>query len=466
VNGPAHNPANGPASRKDGVFSQVGHDILLRPLLKTGWKYYAFMAVLGVLIGVGVYAYARQLDDGMGVTGLNRPFYWGVYITNFVYFIGISHAGTLISAILRVTGAEWRRPVTRAAEAITVFALLVGAPQVLLDLGRIDRLPNVMLFGRFQSPLLWDVSCITTYLLGSVTYLYLPMVPDLAMCRDRMPPHRRIRRLFYALLAVGWRGTPRQKHILEKTIGVMAILIIPIAVSVHTVVSFIFAMTIQPMWHSTILGPYFVIGAIFSGIAALLIAMAVLRKVYGLESYLKPVHFNNLGKLLLVFVLLWFYATGAEYLTTFYGAEPAHMSVFYAKITGAYAPMFWTMVFLCFVLPVSILSFARLRSVTGCLVASIGINIGMWIERYTIVVPTLHHPRLEMGAAFYAPSWAEIAITVASFATMVFLYGLFVKVFPIVSAWEVDEGREAEPRAGAVELAPAPLQPFSRGARP
>ena len=427
---------------KEDIFAQVGDDIILNPLIKTSGKYFILMALCLAVMGWGAYAYSVQVRHGLGVTGLNRPVFWGIYLTNFVFFIGISHAGTLISAILRVTQAEWRRPITRAAEAITVFALCIGAPQVLLDLGRIDRLVNVTLYGQFQSPLLWDVSCITTYLLGSLTYLYLPLIPDLALCRDKLPSSMRFRKAFYSILALGWKGTQKQEHALEKAIGIMAIIIIPVAISVHTVVAFIFSMTIQPMWHSAILGPYFVIGAIFTGIATLLIAMAVLRKIYHLEGYIQPIHFENLAKMLIAMTLLWTYATGAEYLTTFYGDEPAHMSVFYAKFTGQYAPVFWTMMFFCLVVPMAILPFRRFRTVSGCVIASISVNIGMWIERYTIVVPSLTNPRLPYQVQLYVPTWVEAAITAASFSMLVFLYGVFVKIFPIVSPWEVAQGSE------------------------
>lgn len=451
--------------QKEDVFAQVGDDILLQPLIKTSGKYFALMAFALSVMGWGAYAYLTQIQHGLGVTGLNRPVFWGVYLTNFVFFIGISHAGTLISAILRVTKAEWRRPITRAAEAITVFALCIGGPQVLFDLGRIDRLLNVTIYGQFQSPLLWDVSCITTYLLGSVTYLYLPLIPDLALCRDKLPHSMRIRRVFYSILALGWKGTERQEHVLEKAIGIMAIVIIPVAISVHTVVAFIFSMTIQPMWHTAILGPYFVIGAIFTGIATLLIAMAVLRKVYHLEGYIQPIHFENLAKLLITMTLLWTYATGAEYLTTFYGDEPAHMSVFYAKFTGEFAPVFWIMVFLCVIIPMAILPFRRFRTVTGCVIASISVNIGMWIERYTIVVPSLTNPRLPFQVKLYFPTWVEVAITAASFAMLVFLYGLFVKVFPIVSPWEMEQGDETaeEPlRARSIPTSAVRLREVAR----
>jgi molybdopterin-containing oxidoreductase family membrane subunit len=222
----------------------------------------------------------------------------------------------------------------------------------------------------------------------------------------------------------------------------MAVLVIPIAISVHTVVSWVFAMTVQPMWHSSIFGPYFVVGAIFSGIASLLIVMALIRKIYNLQNYLKPIHFNNLGLLLLVMALLWFYFTFAEFITTFYGSDPSHLIVFYSKLNGRYAVPFWTMVVSCFIIPVGILVRRKTRTITGCVIASISVNIGMWLERFTIVVPTLSQPRLPWAKASYSPTWVEVAITIGFGATFMFLYMLFTKFFPIVSIWEVQEGRE------------------------
>ncbi len=230
-------------------------------------------------------AWSWQLIHGLGATGLGRPVYWGLYITNFVFFIGVSHAGTLISAILRIVQAEWRRPITRMAEVITVLVLFFGVGNVLLDLGRPDRALNVILHPHFRSPLLWDVASISVYLTASSLYLYLPADPGhraAARSDGEAGATGSTRRL-----SLGWTGTPQQWHRLERAIGVMAILVIPIAVSVHTVVSWVFAMTIQPMWHSTIFGPYFVVGAIFSGIAAIITAMVIVRKVYRLEAYLQ-----------------------------------------------------------------------------------------------------------------------------------------------------------------------------------
>lgn len=413
--------------------------ILLEPILHTTWKFYVTAAGLLAIISVGVFAYITQYREGLGVTGLGRPVYWGFYITNFVFFIGISHAGTLISAILRIVGAEWRRTITRSAEVITVMVIMFGVGNILIDLGRPDRMLNVILFAKFGSPLLWDVCSISIYLTMSTTYLYLPLIPDIAIMRDHTNKYRR----FYRILALGWTGTPKQKRILDVLISTMAIIVIPVAISVHTVVSFVFAMTVQPMWHSAIFGPYFVVGAIFSGIAALIVAMAVIRWVYGLGEYLKNVHFDHLGLLLLVMCFAWFYFTAAEFLTVFYGAEPAHMEVFWMKINGAFAWHFWTMIVTCFVIPVAILCNKRTRTILGTVIASFCVTIGMYLERFIIVVPSLSKPRLPHAENIvYTPTWVEWSILAACFAAFILLYMLFTKVFPIVSIWEVQEGRE------------------------
>jgi molybdopterin-containing oxidoreductase family membrane subunit len=416
-----------------------GDEVLLRPVLQTTWRFWTAAAALALIALLGAGGYVQQLRKGLGVTGLNRPIYWGVYITNFVFFIGISHAGTLISAILRLSRAEWRRAITRSAEVITVLVLWFGVGNVLIDMGRPDRILFVLKHGRFQSPLLWDVTSIATYLTASTIYLFLPLIPDIAILRDRT---RGLRHGFYRVLALGWRGTEGQRRLLETLISIMAVLVIPIAVSVHTVVSFVFAMTIQPMWHSAIFGPYFVAGAIFSGIAALILAMAIIRSVYGLQDYLKPIHFNYLGVLLLVMTLLWFYFTFSEYLVTFYGNEPIHMAVWWAKISGPFAPAFWTMVVCCFIVPFVILVNRRTRTVSGTVIASITVTIGMWLERWAIVVPSLSNPRMPGVAAHYFPSWVEWSIFAGCAATFVLLYMVFTKIFPIVSIWEMREGRE------------------------
>jgi Ni/Fe-hydrogenase subunit HybB-like protein len=396
----------------------VHEEILFRPIEQTGRGFYWTVAILSVFILWGVVAYVTQYYWGLGVAGLNEPVSWGFYVTNFVFFIGISHAGTLISAILRLSKAEWRRPITRMAEVITVMVIFIGAGQILIDLGQPDRMLNVLRWGRYQSPLLWDATSISAYMSASLTYLYLPMIPDIAILRDRPGGKRK---LLYSVLALGWTGTEQQHRVLNRAIAVMGVLVIPIAVSVHSVVSFVFSMTLQPMWHST---------------------MIVFRKAYGLEYYLKPIHFRYLGQLLLIMSLFWLYFTFSEYLTGYYGAEPEEMKVFWSKFDGTFAVFFWGMVFCNLVVPLACLARLAQHTVGKVLTASIAVIVGMWLERFIIVVPSLSSPRLPFPVTTYWPTWVEFGETAGSFALFALFYVLFTKFFPIISIWEIREGRE------------------------
>jgi molybdopterin-containing oxidoreductase family membrane subunit len=428
---------------------QINED-LMRPLYGVSARYLVILAFFVMIVLAGFFAFGWQVNHGIGVSGLRRPVFWGFYITNFVFWIGLSHAGTLISAILRLANATWRRPVTRCAEVITVFALSIGAMFPIVHLGRpwlffwLVPYPSERgIWPNIRSPLLWDFFAISTYLLGSGTFLLLPILPDLALVRDRSTG---LRKRIYTVLAIGWRGTPRQWHRLEKAMSIMAIAVIPVAVSVHSIVSWDFAMAPVPMWHSTIFAPYFVAGAIFSGIAALIIAMALLRKFLHLEDYLLRIHFENLGKLLLVMSLLWVYFVFSERLTNWYGNEPSEMAVFWLTQTGRYSPLFWTMVACNFIIPFPFLAIKKLRTITGCVIASTTVVIGMWLERFLIIVPSLTHKYLPYSWAtnFYKPSWVEITITAATFAAMAMLYMLFSKFIPIISVWELKWGQHTE----------------------
>jgi Ni/Fe-hydrogenase subunit HybB-like protein len=411
------------------------HEVLFRPLERTGRRFYLLIGFLLIVIGWGIFAYFRQIRVGLGVTGMNRPIFWGVYITNFVFFIGLSHAGTLISAILRILGAEWRRPFTRLAEAVTVFSLPFGAGSILIDLGRIDRIGEVLLHARFQSPILWDVTAVSTYLLSSVVFFYIALIPDIALLRDRYPHAPAWRRWLYRVLALGWKGTEAQHHRLESIMGWFAIYLSLLVVTVHTVVSWIF------------IGPYFLVGAIFSGVAAVGVVAAVLRRVLGLQRYITPRHFNYLGQFLAALAIAWFYFTFAEVLTTIYGSEPAHMAVFFAKFREEFSWAFFAMFFFCFLLPLPILAWRRTRTIFGVVVAGLSINLGMWLERYTVIVPSLSRPRLPYEWGVYSPTWVEWSITAACFAGFILLYVLFIKVFPVVSIWELEEEAPAPSHA-------------------
>lgn len=388
---------------------------LLQTLTHTGLGFYVLVAALLAILGWGVHAYLQQLREGLVVTGMRDYIAWGLYITNFVFFIGISHAGTLISAILRVTGADWRRPITRMAEAITVLALLVGAPMVIIDMGRPDRIAHIVLYGRIQSPVLWDVISVTTYLTGSLLYLYIPMIPDLALLRDRFSGWRGS---LYRILSLGWQGTPGQRERLERGIAIMAILIIPIAVSVHTVVSWIFGMTVKPGWHSTIFGPYFVVGAIFSGIASILIAMALFRRALHLEDYITPRHFRNLGLLLLVLDLIYIYFTLSEYLTGFYTGMEAEAAVLASVFTGRFAPMFWSTVVIGFFLPAIMLAVPPLlperpvpapRPMRRVLRPALATLVLVIVAGLAIDQPGTVAASLDLSALWVHPGWVLLA---------------------------------------------------------
>jgi molybdopterin-containing oxidoreductase family membrane subunit len=414
--------------------------------------------LLVALVAWGLVAYVYQLVHGLAVTAMRDYVSWGLYMANFVFFIGISHAGTLISAILRVTHAEWRRPITRMAEAITVFALIVGASMVLIDMGRVDRVWHVLRYGRLQSPILWDVCSIVTYLCGSVLYLYVAMIPDLALMAElgeqgRFGP-RRTR--FYRWLSLGFKGTPEQTRRLDIALATMAVIIIPVAVSVHTVVSWIFGMTLRPGWHSTIFGPYFVIGAIFSGTAAIILAMAIFRKVSHLEKYITFLHFRRLGTLLLALTIIYMYFTLAEYLTDWYGGISAEKRLIDLLMGGGeYTVVFWLMVGACLVLPAVLLAVPGKNTMPLIVTASALALFGAWVKRYLIMVPTMQTPFIPAEAAgsavVYFPTWVEWSITVGATAFFVLLYVGFAKVFPILSITEI-----AEPLEAAQEAAHAP----------
>ena len=436
---------------------------VLRPLVRTGKTY---RLVVGALLAVfcwGIFAYITQLRDGLVVTGMRDRISWGLYITLFVFFIGISHAGTLISAILRVVKAQWRTPVTRMAEFITVVALSVGALMPVIDMGHPDRVLNMVIYGRWQSPLIWDILAITTYLTGSVIYLYLPLIPDLALSRDRLGPNDAPawKRQFYRIASVGWHDTPLQKKYLRIAMGFMMVLIIPVAVSVHTVVSWIFAMTLRDAWDSTVFGPYFVAGAIYSGIAALILLMALLRKVFRLDAHITETHFVNLGYILGGFTLIMLYFNLQEYIVTGYKLAGESSFHFLQVFAGEFAPVFWFYVIGGMVVPGLIIVIPWTRTLPGILIAAALALAGMWVERWIIVVAGLRVPLMAYEPSQYVPTWVEWSIMAGAFAMFGLMIAAFVKVVPVLSVWEVAEqyeeasvGQRVPAQIGASVLVP------------
>ncbi|HEX9079515.1 MAG TPA: NrfD/PsrC family molybdoenzyme membrane anchor subunit [Desulfuromonadaceae bacterium] len=429
------------------------NDEMLSSLRTPTWKWYGLALFLGAVVAWALAAFSYQIYTDLSCTGLDRPVMWGIYIANFVFWIGLSHSGTMVSAILRLCQANWRRPILRAAETMTVFTVAIGALFPLIHLGRnwvffyLIPYPNQRgLWPNFRSALLWDATAITTYIIGSSLFLYLGMLPDLAVARDRATGWR-LR--LYTILAMGWRGTAREWVIFHKASTLMAALIIPVAVSVHSIVAWDFAVTVIPGWHSTIFPPYFVIGAIHSGVAAVITLMIIIRKAFHLEEYLTPLHFDNMGKLQLVICLLWSYAYFVEIQTTWYAHHPIEWEV-YSFMADRYTLILLVMLFANAVIPVIALCFKKLRrSIRAMLVITLLINVGMFIERFLIIVPSLSHKNMPFVWGTYHPSWVELSVMAGAFAGFGLLYTLFAKTFPMVALTDV---RELAAREGLIKL--------------
>ncbi|MFQ5854474.1 MAG: NrfD/PsrC family molybdoenzyme membrane anchor subunit [Anaerolineae bacterium] len=441
-------------------FRQRLEERLLDSLTRTGKGYYLLVGILLLIVAWGIYAYSRQLQQGLIVTGMRDRILWGLYITLFVFFIGISHAGALVSAILQITKAGWRTPITRMAELITVAALMMGALFPILDQGRPDRIPNLLIFGRWQSPIIWDILSITTYLTGSIIFLYLPLIPDLALCRDRLD--QRVapwKHWFYRVFSLGWQGSPMQRRYLSIAIGMMMVLIIPIAVSVHTVVSWIFVMTLREPWNNPMFGIFFVAGAIFSGIAAIIVFMAILRKTLHLEEYITPKHFINLGYMLGAFSLIMIYFNASEFIVAGYKMAGETTFHFQQLFIGPFAPLYWSYALGGLVLPGLLILLPWTRTVKGVVTASVLVLAGMWVERYVIVVGGLRVPLMPYEPAAYFPTWVEWSIMAGAMAGFILIITLTVKLFPVITIWEMAEHYEAEmvrvPRREAVAWAEA-----------
>ncbi len=434
----------------------------LKPTRRWGRNTQIWIGCLLIVISWGLYCYIHQLRAGLGVTAMRNYVSWGLYISTFVFFIGISHSGTLVSAILRITKQEWRRPITRSAELLTFVSLLFGGIMPIIDLGRPDRIANLVIFGRVQSPLMWDIISICTYFVGSSVFLFLPMIPDMALCRDKLTVcntrFKKFRKWLYTFMAIGWTGTKSQWHRLEKSMTIMTIIIIPVAVSVHTVVSYIFAMTLRPGWNSTVFGPYFVAGALYSGSAGVILGMAAFRKLYNLEKYITPRHFDLMGRLVLALTLIYAYLNLNEYWIPAYKMATAEGHLLRDLFSGSYSTVFWTLQFGTVLLPIVILAIPKGRKPLMLSITCIIIVAGAWVKRYIIVVPTLLHPFMPIQEvpndwSHYFPNYVEFSITAACLAGIFLVITLFSKLFPMMAVWEVEEGILIEhDRQVAIEL--------------
>lgn len=411
------------------------------------WIATTFFGLGAAILLFGTWAY--MIFTGIGVTGKNRPVFWFTLISTFVFWIGISHAGTFVSAILRVFKAEYRRPFTRAAELMTFFGLAAGAMYPLIHLGRVWTFywmipyPNQRwLWPNFHSPLVWDFLAITTYLLSSTIYLFLPLMPDLAMVRDRTTGWRHA---IAKTLSLGWRGTEAEWHRLRVAIRIFAFAIIPVMFSVHTIVSWDFAVAQTPGWHSTIFGPYFIVGAILSGVSAVVTILAILRgTMRNMTYFIRAEHFDAIGKLLLVFSLAWSYFFFNEYILHWYGGEATVKNLLTLHATGPESWIWYTMLICNVGIPVLTLWNKKIRRTPWAMaIITILINVGMYAERITIIPLTLATGRSPFDWGELSIHYADIAIPVGTMCFFIFLYLLASRVIPLVPVWEVQEGQEA-----------------------
>ena len=437
------------------------HEDVVRSIVVTGPKYYATLATAGGLALVCFFfPWFYQLYYGIGAAGMNHPGVWGTYLASFIFWIGLSHSGTLLSCVLHLTNSSWRKAMYRSAEAMTLFSLVVAATYVFVHVGRpwfahwTFPYPNQWeLWPNFRSPLLFDVMAIATYLTGSTIFIYMGSIPDFAAVRDRTVGWRNT---MYSLLSLGWRGTDTEWHRLHWAYTFLAVLIIPLAVSVHSIVSWDFAMSIVRGLHQTIFAPYFVVGAIYSGTAGIVTVMFVLRKYMGFEQYITKLHFDNLGKLLLLLSLLWTYINAIELFTGWYSGTSDEYEQLSFKLFGFYAPLYWEMILFCAVAPLLMISKRFRTSFVPMLILSIAINIGMYTERFLIVATSLPRQYLPDAWGFYAPSLVELSIMVGSFAVFTTLFLIFVKIFPSVSMYEVKETMETPKLKPAIPQAGSP----------
>ncbi|WP_258103579.1 NrfD/PsrC family molybdoenzyme membrane anchor subunit [Marinoscillum sp. MHG1-6] len=395
-----------------------------------------------LLFAIGVAAYIYQIRNGLGITAMRDYASWGIYISNFVFFVAISLVGSLVSAILHLAGVSWGRPLNRIAEIIAVSAIVFAGLIIIVDMGRPDRLWHLFAYGRLQSPIIWDVLVITTYLVLSLLLLYFPLLPDLAII-GKEKEGTFLGRL-YTRMSLNWTGSEKQKMILKRAVKVIAISIIPMAFAIHTVTSWLFATTYRPGWDSTNFGPYFVSGAFLAGAAGVVIAMFFYRRYYQLEKYLTVSHFDKMGRLIVMLSLLYIYFNINEYLVPGFKMKATEEEHLVSLFTGEFSTIFWAVIGLGMILPTIVLLIPKGRQPVPLVIMSILIVVGAWFKRYLIVTPTLLHPFLPIEDApesysHYIPTIPEVMITVGSLAGALLIMTFFTRFLPIIPISEEEE---------------------------
>ena len=403
-----------------------------------------WVGFLVLIILIGSYNYFFQLKDGLSITAMRDYTTWGIYISSFVFFVAISLVGSLISAILKLSNVRWRTPLTRLSEIIAVASIIMAAVIIVVDMGRPDRFLNVLIHPRLQSPIIWDVLVIGTYLVISLLLLYLPLIPDIALLRDEKLAHSKWQAKLYRILSLNWNDTMGQKRILNRSIRILSITIIPVAFTIHTVTSWLFATTLRPGWDSTNFGPYFVSGAFMVGAGAVIAAMYLLRKSYNLDAFFNDRLFDRMGRLLVLLSLVYLYFNVNEYFVPSYkmkGTEAEHINELFV---GEYAPMFWLVQIGGMIIPIIVLLFRRGRKPFPMFIVSVLVILGAWFKRFLIVVPTLGHAFIPMDRVpedwiHYSPSFQEWSITGASLACALLIITFLIRHLPIIPIAETLE---------------------------
>lgn len=417
---------------------QITDDLLPQ---KFGRRGKIWTAILLVICCIGAFAYIKQLQKGLVVTNMGDYVSWGIYISNFVFFVAISLVGSLITAIFRLANVPWRTPLTRIAEIIAVSGITFASLIIIVDMGRPERLVYLFSHGRIQSPIMWDVIVISTYFFMSLLLLYITLLPDIRImiaAKDKLgKPFSKL----YRWLATYWKGTDGQEKIRNRSITILCIVIIPVAFCIHTVTSWLFATTYRPGWDSTNFGAYFVSGAFLVGAGAVVVAMYVFRWVYKLEHYITELHFDKMGKILVMLALIYFYFNVNEFLVPAFKMKKDEQALLGGLFSGEFAPMFWFAILVGMVLPILILVFPKGRKPKAMFVVGVMVVVGAWFKRYLIVTPTLLHPFLPKYDApvrysHYFPSWEEWAITSGSLAGVLLIITFFARVFPIISIYK------------------------------
>lgn len=425
------------------TYSKVTADVV-RMLEKPSKEWGLLFGTAMLFVGIGLACFLYQVYTGLGVAGFRHPVFWGIYITDFVFWVGIAHSGTLISAVLFLFRARFRMSIYRLAEAMTVFAVLTAGLFPIIHLGRpwnfywLFPYPNQReLWVNFKSPLVWDVFAVSTYLTVSSIFFFVGMIPDLAAIRDKVTG--RVRKTMYSLMSLGWKGSNWEWLHYTRAYLYFAAFATPLVLSVHSVVSWDFAMASLPGWHTTIFAPYFVAGAIFSGLAMVITLAIPIRKIFHLEDYITMDNFDGMAKLIIFTSLILGYAYGVEFLFAWYSGVPAEWEQFVYRAVGEYAPFYWTMVVCNVVCPV-FLWFKRFRhNLNFLFVISILINIGMWFERFNIIVISLSRDFDPAVWGVYKLSWVEVGLTVGSFGWFFMFFLIFLKTLPSIAIAEIKE---------------------------